>query len=378
MTWVMNKAESRLLDILRQETGGRKDGEKCALTAEELEQVMRIAKEHTVLGLVADAAAGGGLEIAPSGDDSRKLLVMKLMQANQKHQRRYKRFEEALGDFARLMQGHGIRYVVFKGVAVARHYAVPHVRSMGDVDFYVPGSDFRRAVEVIERGLHVEIEKEDVDKHYSFDYRGIRFEMHYQIETFGSTRHQRYFNTMVDACIADGADSFALTDVDGGDTRVAVLPPAEDLTVVFKHWFNHLLVEGVGLRQTVDLAVMLQAYRDRTDAARLVAVMDRIGYIKAFRAMLAMMRKHFGVACADSYCALTAKDERRGDALMAAVVESGNFGRKAYKNRTAGKKKSMETATRAFGHCVRFFMLAPTDILCLVPRRIGITLKQKI
>ena len=30
-------------------------------------------------------------------------------------------------------------------------------------------------------GLYVEMDKEDVDKHYSFDWQGIRFEMHYQI-----------------------------------------------------------------------------------------------------------------------------------------------------------------------------------------------------
>ena len=47
-------------------------------------------------------------------------------------------------------------------------------------------------------------------------------------------------------------------------------------------------------------------------------------------------------------------------------------------NQKKRKKKSMETATRALRHCVTFLRLAPKDIICLIPRRIGITLKQKI
>ena len=131
-------------------------------------------------------------------------------------------------------------------------------------------------------GLYVEMDKEDVDKHYSFDWQGIRFEMHYQIETLGNCRHQRRFNRMIDEAMAKHMDSFTLCDSDGKETEVCVLPPMEDLIAVFKHWFNHLLVEGVGLRQTLDLAVLLNAYKDKINVGRLMTALDGIGYMKAF------------------------------------------------------------------------------------------------
>ena len=183
---------------------------------------------------------------------------------------------------------------------------------------------------------------------------------------------------MIDEAMAKHTDSFTVCDSDGEETEVCVLPPEEDLIVVFKHWFNHLLVEGVGLRQTLDLAVLLNAYRDKMNVGRLMTALDGIGYMKAFRAMLAMMKRYFGLEWLDSNFVLGCRDERYADKLMAAVMESGNFGRKAYRNHTTGKKKSMETATRALRHCVTFLRLAPKDIICLIPRRIGITLKQKI
>lgn len=375
----MNKTEGVLLDILRRYIVGKSEDQTINLPLDTLHRVMKLAKEHAVQGIVANEVVDGRLGIADGMPVDRQRTVMTLMQVEMMHKRNYTLFKKALADFALLMMRQGIPYVVFKGVAVARHYPVPYTRTMGDVDFYVPAADFDRAVDVIEREMHVEIEKEDVDKHYSFDYQGIRFEMHYQIETFGNGRHQRYFNQMIDQSIAKGADSFNMTDTesDADDVPVSVLPPTEDLIVVFKHWFNHLLVEGVGLRQTTDLAVLLNVYQDKIDVAQLMTALDRIGYMKAFRAMLAMVKKYFGVAWVDSLCVLNRKDERYADKLMTTVMGSGNFGRKAYTNHTSGKKKSMETATRALHHCVRFFWLAPWDICCLVPRRIGITLKLK-
>ena len=374
---LLDTTENALLEILKREITGQDGMEKMELSVAGLNAVMRLAREHAVTGLVANAAVRNRIVIAGGAAEGRGKIVMRLMQQTMAHRQAMQRFEDAVRRFVRLMKENGIAYMVFKGLAVARHYPEPFVRTMGDVDFYVPKEDFLRAVEVIERGLDVEMDKEDVDKHYCFDWQGIRFEMHYQIETFGSRRHQRRFNRMIDEAMAEQADSFTVCDSDGNETEVCVLTPTEDLIVVFKHWFNHLLVEGVGLRQTLDLAVLLNAYRDKINVGRLMTALDGIGYMKAFRAMLAMMKRYFGFEWLDSIFVLGCRDERYADKLMAAVMESGNFGRKAYRNHTTGKKKSMETATRALRHCVTFLWLAPKDIICLMPRRIGITLKQK-
>lgn len=373
----IDRVEKTLLEILRREVTGEDGTEKMELSVAGLKAVMRLAREHAVTGLVANAAVRNRIVIAGGAAEGRGESVMRLMQQTMAHRQTMQRFEDAVGRFARLMKENGIAHVVFKGLAVARHYPEPFVRTMGDVDFYVPKEDFLRAVEVIEQGLHVEMDKEEVDKHYSFDWQGIRFEMHYQIETFGSYRHQHRFDRMIDEAMAEHTDSFKVCDSEGKETEVCVLPPEEDLIVVFKHWFNHLLVEGVGLRQTLDLAVLLTAYKDKINVARLMTALDGIGYMKAFRAMLAMMKRYLGLDWLDNFFVYDRSDERYADKLMAAVMESGNFGRKAYRNHTTGKKKSMETATRALRHCVKFFWLAPKDIIYLIPRRIGITLKQK-
>lgn len=91
-----------------------------------------------------------------------------------------------------------------------------------------------------------------------------------------------------------------------------------------------------------------------------------------------MMEKCFGLVCANSYCHLESTDYTYGDMLLREVLSSGNFGQKAYRNHSQGRKKSMETAQRALGHCLKFFRLAPWDICCLLPKRIMITFKRRI
>lgn len=374
----INRVEMTLLEILRREIIGEDGTEKMEVSVAGLKALMHLAREHTVMGLVANAAVRNRIVIAGSVVEGRGEAVMRLMQQTMTHRKTMKRFEDAVGCFARLMEENGIAYVLFKGLAVARYYPEPFVRTMGDVDFYVPHRDFLRAVEVIERGLHVEMDKEDVDKHYSFNWQGIRFEMHYQIETFGSSQHQHRFDRMIDEAMAMHTDSFVVCDSDGNETEVFVLPPTEDLIAVFKHWFNHLLVEGVGLRQTLDLLVLLNAYQDKIDFLLLQKHLKAIGYWKAFKAMVAMMEQRFGLLCVNSYCHLESVDYTYGDMLLREVLSSGNFGRKAYKNHTQGRMKSFETAIKALCHCVKFLRLAPIDILFLIPKRIWISMKKRL
>lgn len=196
--------------------------------------------------------------------------------------------------------------------------------------------------------------------------------MHYKIETFGSVKHQKYFNQMIDITFSN-TTSFSLNGI-----KIAILPVIENLIVVFKHWFNHLLLEGIGLRQTLDLAVLLNAYKDKIDVALLQKHLLAIGYWKAFKATVAMMEQRFGLPSADYYCNLEKNDYCYGNKLLQVVLESGNFGRKKYKTLVPGTKKSMETAKRTFVHYVKFFWLAPMDILFLIPKRIRITMKKRM
>lgn len=346
---------------------------RTELDIEELDEITVFAKAHAVEGLLADAVLEGRVELKSSTEQAirKKRLVMELAMVRSQHMTIKKQFDNVLAEVVLLLQKENIDFVVFKGPAVASFYSCPSARTMGDIDFYVPDWDYDRALALFESTLGVTVERCDVDKHDSFSYKGIRFEMHYQMETFGSRKHQKYFSNLVDESIKDGdLRYFMLTD----GVRVPMLCLEIDLILVFKHMFNHLIGEGVGLRQTTDVAVLIHNYASILNISDLREHLQNIGYLKAFDAMVALVGKYYNVSW-DAYGDyLSSKDFRMAGMLMADIMKNGNFGRMDYKHRS-GWKKRMETTCRFFANCMKYFCLAPWEIMCLVPKRVCISLR---
>lgn len=136
---------------------------------------------------------------------------------------------------------------------------------------------------------------------------------------------------------------------------------------VFKHLFNHLLVKGIGLRQFCDLAMIISNNSCRIDADALDMKLRSIGYRKAFFAVGALPVRYLGMPVDKFLFRLSDSDYVWGDRIFRDVMSSGNFGRS--NRRVTGDKirRSIDTAKLAFGHCLVFFPLVPTDIIFLIP-----------
>lgn len=338
-------------------------------TAAEWNDIYLFGIGHTIAGVLFEGVQCLSKEQLPPRD-----VILKWFCTTERIKTQKVYMDGVLADFARLMKREHIVYVVFKGLAVASEYRNPASRIIGDIDFYVPKSDFARCLSVIETNLGVVVQKEDIDKHYSFDWRNVRFEMHYQMETFGSQKHQDYFGRLVDEGIAASRDTFEVDCVE-----VAMLPPMIDLMLVFKHWMGHYIGEGIGLRQTIDLAVLIEAYRDRLDVESLKRHMSEIGYLKAFDAIVALVERYFCVAWSEYWERGLAslkkeKASKYAAMLMADVMRNGNFGRSDYKYKV-GTMKRMETMWRFLRHCSKCLPLAFTEMVCMLPKRIHISLK---
>jgi len=281
------------------------------------------------------------------------------------------KLNSAVGRLSAILNKNSVRYLVFKGQTAAYYYPNPQLRMPGDIDFYCYGEDYSRAKNAIERELGVIFEPRDlVDRHDAFSYDGIRFEMHYKMEVLGSSRHQAYYDAIMDEAVKKPLY------INIGGTGVATLNPTDNILHVFKHLFNHLLVEGVGLRQFCDLAMIIGNNADCVDAGALRCKLKRIGYWKAFLAVGALLVKYLGLPVGKFPFRLTASDYVWGDRIFKTVIGCGNFGRHNRKKTNSDIRKSIETARIAFGHCLRFFPLAPTDIVFLIPKRIMITLNK--
>lgn len=328
------------------------------------------AVRHSLVGLFF-----GGIEKLPKeqAPDSELLLMWLGLAIIQKRQKAH--FDSVMAEVAQVLTRENIRFVVFKGLAVASKYPEPELRTMGDIDFYVLPSDFDRAVEVVEKNICRIDEKDNIDKHFAFEWKNVRFEMHYQMETFGFGGYQRYYGALVDAAVEDGRLAYFLA----GGVKIPMLPAELDLIQVFKHWMTHLIGEGIGLRQTTDIAVLVAAYKSCIDVAELKQILDGIGYLKAFDAAVMMLENYYSISWPEYWQGEERHSSRNvaekyADILINDVLRNGNFGRSDYKY-NHGIAKRLETTKRFFSHCARYFKLAPKDIIYLIPKRIFISLK---
>lgn len=367
----MNTIQKSLLQTLSIISGGYDVHVRLDLNG--LQSMLTLAKGHAVGGLLAEAIMDGCICITDASKhiSEKRMLLMQVAELQMQHRVQKHHFDNVLSEMVLLLQKEGIDFVVFKGPAVASFYPIPASRTMGDIDFYVPEWDYARALKLLESTLDVIVERCDVDKHDSFCYKGIRFEMHYQMETFGAEKHQRYFSALVDREIKeDRLGNFKVSN----DVQVPMLSPEVDLILVFKHMFTHLIGEGVGLRQTTDVAVLLHAYIPVLNIDVLREHLNEIGYLKAFDAIVALVDRYYGARWEEYRKLLSPKDFSMADQLMKDILKNGNFGRMDYKNRS-GWRKRLETTIRFFSNCWKYFCLAPWDIVCMVPKRICISLR---
>ena len=330
-----------------------------------LTNILQVARHQTVAALVSQAILDGNVRI----NDDGALEIMSILLSHQRHAAAK---DTRVAMIAKLMVQAGIPYIVFKGQVAARYYPKVYLRSVGDVDFAVPFSYYEQAKQLIEEALKVSVVDDRLDKHAAFFYEKTRFEMHHRVETFGYYRHQ----TLFDSWISEEMKSPRILKIDAAD--VYALSPLMDIIVIFKHLFNHLLVEGVGLRQICDLALTLDRNRGLYDETILSKRLHQIGYYRGFKAMGALMVDYIGLSQSSFPFKLSPSDSRWGRVILNEVLAGGNFGKYGRENHSPSWRKSIETAWIAMRHCFKFLPLAPVDILFLIPRRIGISLRKYI
>lgn len=101
----MDKVEEKLLGILREEVLKQEGEDAQKLTLKEYRKLIRLAKEHTVLGIIVNAVCNNRIHLSVSHEQEslRKQIVLELMQYHMLHQKQYQQFEQAISVFVDLM-----------------------------------------------------------------------------------------------------------------------------------------------------------------------------------------------------------------------------------------------------------------------------------
>ena len=161
---------------------------------------------------------------------------------------------------AELWKRHGIKTIVFKGLAHSRYYPNPAHREFGDFDCYLIDAHgncaYRQGNEMArEKGLVVD---DGWYKHSHILYDNLTVENH---QYFTSARRGGTDKALHQYMVQAIGDGTRLERLNG--TELYVLPlEAEGLFMLY-HSLTHFLVEGISLRHFVDWACWIKANQDK-------------------------------------------------------------------------------------------------------------------
>jgi hypothetical protein len=155
--------------------------------------------------------------------------------------------------------------------------------------------------------------------------------------------------------------------VDG--IKVRTLSPTTNVVYTFYHPFNHFIKEGIGLRQIVDLAVMLYAYHDEIDKDKLKRMLRKLGLYCMFKAFGTILTDYIGLSEKYFPFKLVEKDRKKENLILADVLYKGNFAKSVRNNNLSAMQYKKETFKLMFRQCCNYFSLAPSELIFFMPRR---------
>ncbi len=212
-----------------------------------------------------------------------------------------------------LFDQQGISCAILKGTSLACLYPHPELRVLGDIDILFTQETIAEACHVLyQQGFtktHVS------EKHICLERQGVSVEMHSMVSTFPESEKGLFARKFM-------ADALQHTEtMHMGDDAFPALSGMYQIISLLAHMDQHLATEGIGLRQLCDWAVAVHAQRQQIGSEQL-ALLEACGLLQFAKVITRICEKYLALPpfpwCADA-------DESLADALMADILEGGNF-----------------------------------------------------
>lgn len=329
----------------------------CSIVKEDVRDILQVAKEQMVSGLVANSIIRNHL---PIGDD----LTLEVCAIQQLHEKKGREMNAEVAQFAGFLNRRNLQYVIMKGQTMAVLYPNPLMRSTGDIDFYCPKESFESTQKEIEKRLGIVMKHNGSERHDTFDIEGYTFEMHSDLTIFSAPSHQRYWNSFIDEELKDNPLQLPISN-----EPVSVLPPTINALYIFVHLFVHFIEGGLGLKQLCDWAMVLHHYRNEIDVTNLDKHVNQLGIKNAFCGVGAWLVDYLGLPETIFPLPLSEKDRKWKNRIHLNIV--ANRGSVLELDEKVGHRVSIShsigTGFFVVGQIIRFLPLAPKELLWRFP-----------
>ena len=296
----------------------------------EWEEVMRLAEEQSVVGLVT--AGIEQLEGRGNKEDGRGLVPKDILLAFVGNalqiEQQNKMMNQFIWKLIQNMRNAGIYTLLVKGQGVAQCYERPLWRTCGDVDLFLNEDNYSKAKDLLTPLASV-VEGEYVEgKHLGMTIGNWVVELHGSLHVGLPKR----INRVLDDIQRDTFYGGNVRSWDNKGVPVFMLGIENDIFYVFVHFLNHFYKGGIGLRQICDWCMLLWTYRESLNYVLLESRIQKAGLQTEWKAFGAFAVEYLGMPV-DAVPLLdvrSLKEERRwkrkAERIRNFILMSGNFG----------------------------------------------------
>lgn len=292
------------------------------------DEVMRLAEEQSVVGLVA----AGIDRLKESREDGFAIpLEMKLQfigQALQLEQENtaMNRFVETLIEKMRHLDVYAI---LVKGQGVAQCYERPLWRSCGDVDLLLSHDNYDKAKELLAPSASSVETEWRYQKHLSMTIDQWIVELHGSLRTQLSSKVDRLIDDTQKAVFYGGQVRSWMN----GKTQVFLPSADNDVIFIFTHFLKHFYKGGLGLRQICDWCRLLWTYRESLNHDLLESRIKKAGLMSEWKAFGAFAVEYLGMLQETMpMYSPAARWKRKAKRIKDFILMSGNMGQNREKS----------------------------------------------
>ena len=322
----MDRAQTRFIELMRAGLWGiPANPENFKPDSVDWKAVLRIAKQQTMLVVVADGIETLPRELWPPRKAMVKLAMLRL-QTEQAHEL----LNSTIAQIVNALDAEGVHSVLLKGQGIAQNYLRPESRCCGDIDLYTGLGGYQRAFEIIE-GLHEgrahKAAAESVH-HMHTSLNDVEVEIHRHASFLQGNRMDASFHTWTQESIDELFGAGKLETWDNGGTPVCLAPATFNVFFILHHAVRHMTVEGVGFRQICDWTMLLHRCHAQVDVDVLANKLKEFHMESIWQEFGRLVVNFMGLPVEE--LPLAPKDiapTRKTYLLLKHIFISGNFGR---------------------------------------------------
>ena len=326
------------------------------LTDEQWAEVMKHAKQQTLLGVLFDGMLRLPIDLQPN-EETRMKWFWKVNHIEKSNRKRNK----VLVEFTEKLKEYDIPSLLLKGQSYAVMYPQPLHRQCGDIDLFIGKKYYEKTCALAKEWGMTSDKNNESPIHKECAWQGVTIELHRKISNIPRLSHHYPLVGWCESELEMSNTSFVPSTE---SLSVRIPSPSFNALYVFFHLYQHFLINGVGLRQLCDWARLLHIYKGAYDCHELEERLSKMGILHPWRVFGTLLVNQLGLP--QEEFPLYQSSEKKAEKVLEMIKIDGNFGFTRGENKPKSGSFVWRKIKRFLFNSYRYpqvFLLFPIDTL---------------